>query len=76
MIRSWVRSGGLTNAKLSDIGQDGHVVRLLAELTLDNDVTAIAYAEQLPTVEAIEIWEGKRLVDSVRLSPSPPNVAA
>ena len=59
-----------------EIGQDGRVVRLLAELTLDNDVTAIAYAEQLPTVEAIEIWEGKRLVDSVRLSPSPPNVAA
>ena len=77
MIRSWVRSGGLTNAKLSDIGQDGHVVRLLAELTLDNDVTAIGVRPRtLPIVEAIEIWEGKRLVDSVRLSPSPPNVAA
>jgi hypothetical protein len=62
--------------RIYEIGQDGRVVRLLAELTLDNDVTAIAYAEQLPTVEAIEIWEGKRLVDSVRLSPSPPNVAA
>jgi len=62
--------------RIYEIGQDGRVVRLLAELMLDNDVTAIAYAEQLPTVEAIEIWEGKRLVDSVRLSPSPPNVAA
>jgi hypothetical protein len=62
--------------RIYEIGQDGRVVRLLAELMLDNDVTAIAYAEQLPTVEAIEIWEGKRLVDSVRLSPSPANVAA
>ena len=57
--------------RIYEIGQDGHVVRLLAELTLDNDVTAIAYAEQLPKVEAIEIWEGKRLVDSARFSPSP-----
>ena len=62
--------------RIYEIGQDGHVVRLLAELTLDKDVTAIAYAEQLPNVEAIEIWEGTRLVDSVRFSPSPPNVAA
>jgi hypothetical protein len=60
--------------RIYEIGQDGHVVRLPSELTLDNDVTAIAYAEQLPKVEAIEIWEGKRLVESV--SPSPPNVAA
>jgi hypothetical protein len=62
--------------RIYEIGQDGHVVRLLAQLTLDNDVTAIAYAEQRPTAEGVEIWEGKRLVDSVRLSPSPPNVAA
>jgi hypothetical protein len=32
--------------RIYEIGQDGHVVRLLAELTLDNDVRAIAYAEQ------------------------------
>ena len=62
--------------RIYEIGEDGHVVRLLTELTLYNDVTAIAYAEQLPNVEAIEIWEGTRLVDSVRFSPSPPNVAA
>ena len=62
--------------RIYEIGQDGHVVSLLVELALDDDVTAIAYAEQLPIVEAIEIWEGKRPVDSARLSPSPPNVAA
>jgi len=62
--------------RIYEIGEDGHVVRRLTELTLYNDVTAIAYAEQLPTVEAIELWEGERLVDSVRLSPRPPNVAA
>jgi hypothetical protein len=62
--------------RIYEIGQDGHVVRLLIELTLDDDVTAIAYAEQLPTVEAIEIWEGKRLVDSLCFSANPPNVAA
>jgi len=57
--------------RIYEIGQDGHVVSLLVELALDDDVTAIAYAEQLPTLEAIEILEGKRLVDSVRCSPSP-----
>jgi hypothetical protein len=39
--------------RIYEIGEDGHVVRLLIELTLDSDVIAIAYAEQLPTVEAI-----------------------
>ena len=62
--------------RIYKIGQDGHVVRLLIQLTLASDVIAIAYAERLPTVEAIEIWEGERLVDSVRFSPSAPNVAA
>ena len=47
--------------RIYEIGQDGHVVRLLIELTLASDVIAIAYAERLPTVEAIEIWEGERL---------------
>jgi len=57
--------------RIYEIGQDDHIVRLLAELTLDSDAMAIAYAEQLPTAEGIEIWESKRLVDSVRFSPSP-----
>jgi hypothetical protein len=62
--------------RIYEIGQHGHVVRLLIELTLSSDVIAIAYAERLPTVEAIAIWEGERLVDSVRFSPNTPNVAA
>ena len=42
----------------------------------DDDATAIAYAEQLADAETIEIWEGKRMVDSGRFASSPPNVAA
>jgi hypothetical protein len=61
--------------RIYEVGQDGHVVRLLIELTLDSDAIAIAYAEQFPA-EAIEIWEGKRLVDSIRFSANPPDVAA
>ena len=37
----------MPNYRIYEIGQDGHVVRLLIELRLDDDVTAIAYAEQL-----------------------------
>jgi|HubBroStandDraft_6_1064221.scaffolds.fasta_scaffold9732235_1 hypothetical protein len=62
--------------RIYEIGQHGHVVRVLIELTLPSDVIAIAYAERLPTLEAIEIWEGERLVDRVRFTPSTPNVAA
>jgi hypothetical protein len=62
--------------RIYEIGQDGHIVRLLIELTLPTDVIAIAYAERLPTVEVIEIWEGERLVDSVRFASRPPDVAA
>jgi hypothetical protein len=58
------------------IGDDGHVVSLRVERTFDDDATAIAYTEQLADAETIEIWEGKRMVDSVRFASSPPNVAA
>ena len=50
------------------IGDDGHVVSLRVERTFDDDATAIAYAEQLADAETIEIWEGKRMVDSVRFA--------
>ena len=52
------------------IGDEGHVVSLRVERTFDDDATAIAYAEQLADAETIEIWEGKRMVDSVS-TPSP-----
>ena len=58
------------------IGGDGHVVSLRVERTFDDDATAIAYAEQLADTETIEIWEGNRMVDSVRFASSPPDVAA
>ena len=50
------------------IGDDGHVVSLRVERTFDDDANAIAYAEQLADTETIEIWEGKRMVDSVRFA--------
>ena len=50
------------------IGDDGHVVSLRVERTFDDDATAIAYAEQLADTETIEIWKGKRMVDSVRFA--------
>jgi hypothetical protein len=58
------------------IGDDGHVVSLRTERTFVDDATAIAYAEQLAEAETIEIWEGKRMVDSVRFASGPPDVAA
>jgi len=58
------------------IGDEGHVVSARVERTFDDDATAIAYAEQLADAETIEIWEGKRMVDSVRFASSPPDVAA
>ena len=58
------------------IGNDGHVVSLRVERTFDDDATAIAYAEQLADTETIEIWEGERMLDSVRFATSPPDVAA
>ncbi len=58
------------------IGQGSHLVGLLIERTIDDAATAIACVEQLADAETIEIWERKRLVDSVRFSSSPPDVAA
>jgi hypothetical protein len=58
------------------VGQDGHIVGLLFERTFDDDVTAIAYTEQLAGEGMVEIWEGKRMVDSICFSAYPPNVAA
>jgi hypothetical protein len=58
------------------IGDDCHVVSLRVERTFDDDATAIAYAEQLADAETIEIWEGKRMVNSVRFASNPPDVEA
>jgi len=58
------------------IGEDGHVVGLRTERTFDDDATAIAFADQFAGEGRIEIWEGKRMVDSVSFSARPPNLAA
>ena len=58
------------------VGEDGHIVGLLFEGTFDDDATAIAYTEQLAGEDMIEIWEGKRMVDSICFSARPPDVAA
>jgi hypothetical protein len=58
------------------VGHAGHVVGLLFERTFDDDGTAIAYTEQLAGEGMIELWEGKRMVDSISFSAHPPDVAA
>ena len=58
------------------VGEDGHIVGLLFERTFDDDVTAIAYTERLAGEGIIEIWEGKRMVDSLCFVGHPPDVAA
>ena len=58
------------------VDEDGHVVGLRVERTFDDYATAIAYAEQIAGEGRIEIWEGKRMVDSVCFSATTPDVAA
>jgi hypothetical protein len=45
--------------RICEIGQNGCVLRVLIELTVESDPVAIAYAGRLPTARAIEVWEGK-----------------
>jgi hypothetical protein len=70
VLRLAARKGALSmpDYRFYKIGDDGHVVSLRVERTFDDDATAIAYAEQLADTETIEIWEGKRMVDSVRFA--------
>ena len=59
-----------------NIGLDGHIVGSPMELTFDDDDSAIAFAGELTGGEAVEIWEGKRLVASLRFQSNPRHVAA
>jgi hypothetical protein len=45
-----------------NLEHDGQAVIARIDLMLDDDATAIAHAKQLIVGEAIEVWEGSRLV--------------
>jgi hypothetical protein len=56
--------GGLTmpECRFYNLERDGQAVIARIDLKLDDDATAIAHAKQLIVGEAIEVWEGSRLV--------------
>jgi hypothetical protein len=47
----------------------GRAILARIDLTLDDDATAIACAEQLIVGEEIQVWQGLRLVGSLTNSP-------
>jgi hypothetical protein len=55
-----------------NLEQDGQLVIARINLTVDDDATAIAHAKQLIVGEAIEVWEGSRLVASISASSGAP----
>jgi hypothetical protein len=57
------------------IGQDGHVVGEPVVLIFDDDDSAIAFGKELRG-EAAEVWEGKRLVASLRFQSDPAHLVA
>jgi hypothetical protein len=48
-----------------NLEKDGQAVIARIDLTLDDDATAIACAEQLIVGEEIQVWQGSRLVTSL-----------
>jgi hypothetical protein len=48
-----------------NLEQNGQAIIARIDLALDDDAAAIACAEQLVVGEAIEVWEGSRLVASL-----------
>lgn len=56
--------------------QDGQVVCSRANLTLNDDAAAVAHAEKLIDGEAVEVWEGQRLVASLSFHSNSPDLAA
>jgi hypothetical protein len=48
--------------------QNGQAVIARIDMVLDDDTTAISHAKQLIVGEAIEVWEGPRLVASFSAS--------
>ena len=69
--------GGLTmpEYRFYNLERDGQAVIARIDLKLDDDATAIAHAKQLIVGEAIEVWEGSRLVANLSGSSDARNAA-
>jgi hypothetical protein len=69
--------GGLTmpEYRFYNLERDGQAVIARIDLMLDGDATAIAHAKQLIVGEAIEVWEGCRLVANLSGSSDAGNAA-
>jgi hypothetical protein len=59
-----------------NVGHDRHIAGDPIALTFDDDDSAIAFGGELTGGEAVEVWEGKRLVASLRFQSNPPHLAA
>ncbi len=59
-----------------NLEKHGRAVIARIELTLDDDVTAIACAEQLIAGEEIQVWQDSRLVASLAALAESPQVAS
>ncbi len=59
-----------------NLEKGGQAIIARIDLTLDDDATAIACAEQLIVGEQIEVWQGSRLVGSLRSSAEAPYIAS
>ena len=57
-----------------NLEHDGQAVIARIDLMLDDDATAISHAKQLIVGEAIEVWEGSRLVATFPASSEACNV--
>jgi hypothetical protein len=56
--------------------QNGQFVIARVDLTVENDEIAIAQAKQLIVGEAVEVWQGDRLVANLVFETNPPDIAA
>jgi hypothetical protein len=55
----------MTQYRFYNLEKQGRAVIARIELTLADDATAVACAEQLMAGEEIQIWQGSRLVASL-----------
>jgi len=65
----------MPECRFYNLERDGQAVIARIDLKLDDDATAIAHAKQLIVGEAIEVWEGSRLVANLSRSSDARNAA-